>query len=93
MFAKQSSIWGDFFSAMMEIWDTLNTTNEFLSFIVCLNRKKLALVNDLLSYYSLVLQALDLIFFTTDLKNSKLLLNKSLPDLELIYFLTHAVSA
>ena len=64
---------------MAEIWKKLKTSNVVSSFIVCLNRNRSALVRDLLSYNSLfvgqlykdkslMLQARDLIFFTTDLQ-------------------------
>ena len=73
----------------------LKTSNKVLSFIVCSNRNRSALVPVLLSYNSLffgqlyedkslVLGARDLIFFKNDLQ-TELLLNKSL--LELIFFL------
>ena len=79
MFAKQSSFWRDFFSAMAESSKKLKSSNVFSLFIVCPNRSRSALVRELLSnnspfvglWYedeSLALRARDLIFFTTDLQ-------------------------
>ena len=79
MFAKQSNIWQDFFSAMAESWKKPKTSNVFTLFIVCLNLKRSALVRDLLTNNSLfvgqlykdkslALHARDLIFFITDLQ-------------------------
>ena len=79
MVAKQSNFWRDFFRAMAVSWKKLNTSNEVLSFIVCSNRNRSALVCDLLSYNSLfvsqlyeakslALHARDLIVFTTDVQ-------------------------
>ena len=64
---------------MADSWKKLNTSNLFSLFIVSLNRNRSALVRELLCNYSLfvgqlyedkslALCALDLIFFTTDLK-------------------------
>ena len=64
---------------MAESWKKLNTLNEFLSFIVCKNLNRSALLHELLSNNSLfvgqlykdkslALRARDLIFFTTDLQ-------------------------
>ena len=64
---------------MAESWKKLKTSNLFSSFIVCSNRKRSALVRELLSNNSLfvgqlyddksfALRARDLIFFTTDLQ-------------------------
>ena len=69
----------DFFSATAESWKKLRTSNVFLSFIVCKNRNRSAVVRELLNNNSLfvgqlyedkslVLCAHDLIFFTTDLQ-------------------------
>ena len=62
---------------MAEHWKKLKTSNVVLSFIVCSNLNRSALVHDLLSDSqfvgqlhedkSLMLRARDLIFFTTDL--------------------------
>ena len=60
VFAKQSEVWRDFFSAMAESWKKLKTSNLFSSFIVSSNRNRPALVREL--------RARDLIFFTTDLQ-------------------------
>ena len=79
MFAKQSDVWRDFFSAMAESRKKLKTSNLFTSFIVSSNRNRSALVHELLynnslfvgKLYedkSLALRARDLIFFTTDLQ-------------------------
>ena len=79
MFAKQSDVWRDFFSAMAETWKKLKTSNLFSSFIVSSNRNRSALVCELLCNNSLfvgrlyedkslALCARDLIFFTTDLQ-------------------------
>ena len=79
MFAKQSDVWRDFFSAMAESRKKLKTSNLFSSFIVRSNRNRSALVRELLcnnplfvgQLYedkSLALRARDLIFFTTDLQ-------------------------
>ena len=38
-----------FFSAMAESWKKLKTSNVFLSFIVCWNRNRSALVHEFLS--------------------------------------------
>ena len=65
-------------AGMAEIWKKLKSSNEVLSFLVCSNRNRSALVRDLLSYNSqfvgqlyedksLALGARDLIF-TTDLQ-------------------------
>ena len=43
----------DFFSAMANSWKKLKTSNVFLSFIVCSNRKTSALMHELLSNNSL----------------------------------------
>ena len=43
----------DFFSAMAESWKKLKTSNVFSSFIVCKNKKRSALVRELLSNNSL----------------------------------------
>ena len=51
-FANQSDIWRDFFSAMLESWKKLKTSNVVLSFIIFSNRNRSALVRDLLSYNS-----------------------------------------
>ena len=78
-YATQSKNWREFISAMEESWKKLKTSNVFLSFIVCLYRKRSALVRELLSNNSLfvyqlyedkslALRARDLIFFTTDLQ-------------------------
>ena len=96
MYAKQSEVWRDFFSAMAESWKKLKTSNLLSSFIMSSNRNRSALVRELLCNNSLFVgqlygdkslapRARDLIFFTTDLQ-SELLHNNSL--LELIYFLT-----
>ena len=64
---------------MAESWKKLKTSNAFVSFLICSNRNRLALVRDLLSNNSLFvgqlnedkspsLHARDLIFFTTDLQ-------------------------
>ena len=66
-------------SAIAESWKKQKTSNVVLSFIVCLNQNRSALVSDLLSYNSLYvcqlhkekslsMWARDLIFFTTDLQ-------------------------
>ena len=79
MFAKQSDVWRDFYSAMAESWKKLKTSNLFSSFIVSSNRNRLALVRELLCNNSLfvgqlyedeslALRARDFIFFTTDLQ-------------------------
>ena len=79
MFAKQSDVWRDFFSAIVESWKKLKTSNLFSSFIVSSNQNRSALVRELLwnnslfvgQLYedkSLALPARDLIFFTTDLQ-------------------------
>ena len=79
MFAKQSDVWRDFFSAMAETRKELKTSNLFSSFIVSSNRNRSALVRELLCNNSLfvgqlyedkalALRARDLIFFTTDLQ-------------------------
>ena len=79
MFAKQSDVWWDFFSAIVESWKKLKTSNLFSSFIVSSNQNRSALVRELLwnnslfvgQLYedkSLALPARDLIFFTTDLQ-------------------------
>ena len=79
MFAKQSDVLRDFFSAMTESWKKLKTSNLFSSFIVSSNRNRSALVRELLCNNSLfvgqlyedkslALRARDLIFFTTDLQ-------------------------
>ena len=60
-FAKQSDVWRDFFSTMVESSKKLKTSNLFSSFIVSSNRNRSALVRELLC-------ARDLIFFTTDLQ-------------------------
>ena len=52
-FAKQSKFWQNFFSAMAESWKKQKTLNVFLSFIVYLNRKRSALLRDLLRDNSL----------------------------------------
>ena len=76
MFAKQSKLWRDFFSTMKESWKKLKTSNVVSTFIVCSNRKRSAVVHDLLCNNSqfvgqlyedksLALCACDLIF-TTD---------------------------
>ena len=78
-FAKQSDAWRDFFSAMVESWKKLKTSNLLSLFIVSSNRNRSALVRELLcnnslfvgQFYedkSLALRARDLIFFTTDLQ-------------------------
>ena len=43
-----------FCSAMAESWKKLKTSNVFSSFIVCLKRKRSAIVPELLSNYSLL---------------------------------------
>ena len=64
---------------MAESWKKWKTSNVFLSFIVCSNQNRSALVRELLSNNSLfvsqlyedkslTLRARDLIFFTTDLQ-------------------------
>ena len=79
MFAKQSDVWWDFFSAMGESWKKLKTSNLFSSFTVSSNRNRSVLVRELLCNNSLfvgqlyedkslALHARDLIFFTTDLQ-------------------------
>ena len=79
MFAKQSSFWRDFFSAMAESSKKLKSSNVFSLFIVCSNQNRSVLVRELLSNNSLfvgqlyndkslALRARDLIFFTTDLQ-------------------------
>ena len=79
MFAKQSSFWRDFFSAMAESSKKLKSSNVFSLFLVCSNRNRSALVRELLSNNSLfvgqlyedkllALRALGLIFLTTDLQ-------------------------
>ena len=79
MFAKQSDVWRDFFSAMAESWKNLKTSNLFSLFIVSSNRNRSALLRELLCNNSLfvgqlyedkslALRARDLIFFTTDLQ-------------------------
>ena len=79
MFAKQSDVWRDFFSAMAERRKKLNTSNLFSSFILSSNRNRSAIVRELLCNNSLfvgqlyedkslALRARDLIFFTTDLQ-------------------------
>ena len=76
---KQSGFRRDFFSAMAESPKKLKSSNVILSFIVCSNRNRSALVRELLSNNSLfvgqlyedkslALRARDLIFFTTDLQ-------------------------
>ena len=76
-FWNQSNFWRDFFIAMAESWNKLNTSNVISSFIVCSNRNRSALVRELLSNNSLfvgqlfedkslALRARDLIFLTTD---------------------------
>ena len=76
---KQSGFRRDFFSAMAESPKKLKSSNVVLSFIVCSNRNRSALVRELLSNNSLfvgqlyedkslALRARDLIFFTTDLQ-------------------------
>ena len=73
MFAKQSSFWRDFFSAMAESSKNLKSLNLFSLFIVPSNRNRSALVHELLSNNSLfvgqfnknkslALRARDLIF-------------------------------
>ena len=47
MFAKQSDIWRDFFSAMAESRKKLNTSNLFSSFIVSSNRAALVILSSL----------------------------------------------
>ena len=75
----------------------LKTTNLFLSFIVSSNRKRSALVRELLCNNSLfvgqlyedkslALRARDLIFFTTDLQTVNYY--TTIHALELIYFLS-----
>ena len=79
MYAKQSEVWRDFFSAMAESWKKLKTSNLFSSNIMSSNRNRSALVRELLCNNSmfvgqlyedksLALRARDLIFFTTDLQ-------------------------
>ena len=79
MYAKQSEVWRDFFSAMAESWKRLKTSNLFSSFVMSSNRNRSALVRELLCNSSLfvgqlyedkslALRARDLIFFTTDLQ-------------------------
>ena len=79
MFAKLSDIWRDFFSAMVDSWKKLKTSNLFSSFIVSSNRNRSAQVREFLCNNSLfvgqlyedkspALRARDLIFFTTDLQ-------------------------
>ena len=81
---------------MAESWTKLKSVNVFLSFnmrsiqnrsaLVCeLLRNNSLSVGQLYKDKSLVLLASNLIFFSTDLKNSEFLLNNLL--LELIYFL------
>ena len=76
---KQSGFWQDFFSAMAESPKKLKSSNVILSFIVCSNQNRSALVRELLSNNSpfvgqlyedksLALRCRDLIFFTTDLQ-------------------------
>ena len=52
-FAKQSSFWRDFFSAMAESSKKLKSSNVFSLCIVCSNRNKSVLVRELLSNNSL----------------------------------------
>ena len=73
MFAKQSDVRWDFFSAMAESRKKLKTASLFSSFIVRSNRNRSALVRELLCNNSpfvgqLSVRARDLIFFTTDLQ-------------------------
>ena len=78
-FAQKSEVRRDFFSAMVESWKKLKTSNLFSSFIVSSNRNRSALVREFLCNNSLfvaqlyedkslALRARDLIFFTTDLQ-------------------------
>ena len=53
MYATQSKYWWDFFSAMAESWKKLKTSNVFLSFIVCQNQNRSALLRELWSNNSL----------------------------------------
>ena len=55
---QQSNYWPDFFSAMAENWKELKTSKVFLSFIVCLNRNRSALLLELLSNNSLFVDQL-----------------------------------
>ena len=50
---QQSNYWRKFFSAMLESWKKLKTSNVFLPFIVCENQNRSALVPELLSIHSL----------------------------------------
>ena len=79
MFAKHSSFWRDFFSAIAESSKKLKSSNVFSLLILCSNRNRSALVRESLSNNSLfvgglyedkslALRARDLIFFTTDLQ-------------------------
>ena len=78
MFAKQSDVWRDFFSAMAESWKKLKISNLFSSLIVSSSRNRSALVRELCNNSlfvgqlyedkSLALRVRDLIFFTTDLQ-------------------------
>ena len=54
MFAKQSDVWRDFFSAMAKSWKKLKTSNLFSSFIVISNRNRSALVLELLCNNSMI---------------------------------------
>ena len=94
MFAKQSDVWRDFFSAMAESWKKLKTSNLFSAFFFSSNRNRSTLVRELLCNNSLfvgqlyedkslALRAGDLIFFITDLQ----IVNYYNSLLELIYFL------
>ena len=78
-----SNIRRDFFSAMVESLKNLKDATAFSSFLVCKNRKRSALVRELLSNNSLfvgqlladkslALRARGLISFTTYLNNSLL---------------------
>ena len=57
-YATQSNYWQELFSAMAESWKMLKTSNVFLSFIVCKNRNRSALVSELLSNNSLFVDQL-----------------------------------
>ena len=76
--AKQSGFWRDFFIAMAESSKKLKSSDLILSFLVCSNRNRSALVRELLSNNSLFVgqlyedkslaRASDSISFITDLQ-------------------------
>ena len=61
MFAKQSGFWRDFFSAMAESSKKLKSSDLILTFLVCSNLNKSALVCEL-SVSCTRIRARDLIF-------------------------------